>query len=375
MSELRCSEVDAIRAAALLGICVVNVPFMALPVEAAFVVQDHTLDKLAVFLVAGFFQFKFFLLFSFIFGWGVGILQEVVHPAGSHFKNFYFKRLAALAMIGIAHAVLVFSGDILVLYAVLGVILWFIHDISSPKLVRLAILMVPMSLLCLSGLALVIDEMLAPSMSQWQVDSSHLAGGFFEASLGRLHEWPITLLFLFFLQGPLAMGAFVLGLVAYRTRFFQVESFGYRWLEARLPLFAGVAIPSNALYAGTLSGLLPSSAEWVDFIGFIAIGLGAPALSAIYLYFIILWARRFKISQLVLFAGRNSLSVYVLQGILCGVVFGGYGFGLFNELGFFNLFLVSLVMAFLSIFLVGCYVRVIGRAPLESLLKFILHKK
>lgn len=369
MSGSRCTEVDAIRAAALMGICVVNVPFMALPVEAAFVVQDQPIDKLAAFLVEGLFQLKFFLLFSFIFGWGVGTLQQSAQRAGRPFKPFYFKRLAALLLIGCAHAILVFSGDILVLYAVLGGLLWYIRHYSSDNLIRFAIFMVPTSVLCLSGLAIVIDEMLANHLHQFPAEVYPLAGGFFEASLGRLKEWPTTLLFLFFLQGPLAMGAFVLGFVAHNTHFFQADSAGYRWLQTKLPWLVVLAIPTNALYAGTMSGMLAITAEWLHFIGFIALAVGAPALSAIYLYLFIRWARRFQLPKVVLFAGRNSLSVYVLQGVLCGVVFGSYGFGFFNQLGLFALLLPSLAIGALSILMVGCYARLFGRGPLEPLLR------
>ena len=68
----RSNEVDIIRMAALIGICVVNVPFMALPVESVFIPPDSFYDKSAAFLVECFLQLKFFILFSFIFGWGIG---------------------------------------------------------------------------------------------------------------------------------------------------------------------------------------------------------------------------------------------------------------------------------------------------------------
>ena len=74
----RSSEVDIVRMAALIGICVVNVPFMALPVESVFIPPDGFYDKIAAFLVEGFFQLKFFILFSFIFGWGMADRKSVV---------------------------------------------------------------------------------------------------------------------------------------------------------------------------------------------------------------------------------------------------------------------------------------------------------
>ncbi|MFN3882587.1 MAG: DUF418 domain-containing protein [Nitrincola lacisaponensis] len=371
MDGQRNLEVDVIRMVALMGICIVNVPFMALPVEAVFMVPDNAPDMLGAFIVEGLFQLKFFLLFSFIFGWGMAIQARTAEHSGQVFSERYFRRLVGLALIGVVHAVLVFSGDILLLYALLGVLLWLLRERSPRFLIYFAFSMIPVSLACLSVLAVVIDELLKSDMINMGLDGHHLAGSFGQATQGRLHEWPVTFLFLLFLQGPLALGAFSCGLAAAKTDFFVSGNDGFLALRSSLPLLLAIALPCNLLYAMTMSGVIPSSSEWLSFVGFIAIGLGAPALSATYLYLIIIASRRFSFPSLLLMAGRNSLSTYILQGVICGFVFSGYGLGLFNQYGLLALLPVSALIGILSILLVSGYVRLLGRGPLELVLRKI----
>lgn len=96
--------------AALIGICIVNVPFMALPLEAFFTPPTMLPDRIATFLVESFLQLKFFLLFSFIFGWGMAIQARSAQSKGQDFKPRYFRRMAGLALFGVLHAIFVIGA-------------------------------------------------------------------------------------------------------------------------------------------------------------------------------------------------------------------------------------------------------------------------
>ena len=67
----RTSSVDVLRGFALLGIGIVNLPHLALPMAAALASPEGTLDLIAKGIVGLLFEGKFFVLFSFLFGWGV----------------------------------------------------------------------------------------------------------------------------------------------------------------------------------------------------------------------------------------------------------------------------------------------------------------
>ncbi|PWE30762.1 hypothetical protein C4N9_03110 [Pararhodobacter marinus] len=363
----RNTAVDLIRLLALVGICVVNVPFLALPVETTLAAPETLPDRLAVFAVEALFQSKFFLLFSFLFGWGLHVQEASARRSGASFGGRYGRRLGALALMGCLHAVLVFTGDILLIYALLGLLIWPFLGLGPRALVRLAGAMIPLAAISLLGLSVMLTEVTLP------VEGAGLGGGFIEATRARLHDWPETLGFLLLFQGPLAFGAFALGLAAGKSDFFSPDSPGRRALRRAVPGLAVAGIPINALYAASMGGLIPPEQELLSLAGFVGIALGGPMLSAVYLHLMLGLADRLRLPGILQAAGRNSLSVYVLQGIVAGFVFGAYGLGLFDRIGWAGLVPVSLLVAALAILAVGLIARRSGRGPLEIVLRRVTY--
>lgn len=353
----RTSAPDTIRAAALVGICIVNLPFLGLPFEAAITPPQQDPDRLAALVVGTLFQWKFFLLFSFVFGWGMGVQALSALRAGVAFGPRYARRLAGLAVLGCLHAVLVFTGDILLLYALLGALLWPLRNAHVATLIRWARAMVGLAVLILLALGLLMGR------PEGAVLPGDLGGSFAEAVEYRLADWPGTFVMLLLLQGPLAFGAFCLGLAAARSGFFEAASAGQRWLARRAPLLAALGLAANLAIA-----FAPADESLAAGLALIAVPLAAPMLSAVWLH-LFLWidARR-ALPEAILLAGRNSLSTYVLQGILAGAIFGGYGLGLFGSLGQAALLALALGVALAAMLAVAGFARLTGRGPLEHLL-------
>lgn len=357
----RSQAVDVVRAGALVGICVVNLPFMGLPIEASFVPAEHPIDRMGAFFVEAFFQAKFFLLFSFLFGWGLHQQALSAARASAAFGWRYGRRLLSLAVLGGLHAVLVFNGDILLLYAVLGLLVWPLRHLKAGTLMRVAQAMVPVGLLSLTVLALLLPDEI--------VGGAGLAGSYLEATRTRWAEWPATFGFLLLFQGPLAFGAFAAGLAAAKTGFFHRASIGRQRLGRWLPWLLVVGIPLNLYYAATMAWIVPPEHEWFALAGFAAIGIGGPMLSAVYLLMLVVWAERFALPRVLLLAGRNSLSTYVLQGVLAGLLFGGYGLGLFGRVGQAGMIPLAVAVALVAMTVVGGIAQRSGRGPLEALLR------
>ncbi|GHA73240.1 hypothetical protein GCM10009007_12670 [Formosimonas limnophila] len=367
-------EVDFIRMAALIGICVVNVPFMALPTEQLFALPANRWDISASLFTEVFFQLKFFLLFSFIFGWGMAIQQLAAASKGEHFKSRYFRRIMGLAIFGVLNATLVFSGDILVLYAILGSLLWLMEDHEPRALLKRAAWMIPVSMACLILLAVLMEE----STTQMPLGSEifslpSLGGSFVDATQARLADWPETFLVLLLLQGPLAFAAFLVGLAAAKSDFFAPNSPYFKSLTRRAPWLLLLALALNVWYSLASAGLLPQNATMLNFVGFILISVGAPLLSAVYLVTFILLARRWSAPYLLVLSGKNTLSTYILQGVISGWVFGGYGLGLFGDLDQAALLGLALLISLISMTCVGIYTHYMGRGPLEQVLRLISH--
>ena len=109
---------DALRGFAILGICLANYPEFSLWTFAdpsTYSGLDRWVQGVLTFFVDG----KFYTLFSILFGMGFSIQLE---NAGQHTRTFY-RRMTVLFLLGLLHLLFLWSGDILMLYAAMGMLL------------------------------------------------------------------------------------------------------------------------------------------------------------------------------------------------------------------------------------------------------------
>ena len=364
----RNTSVDLIRCFALVAICIVNLPFIVRPPELALLPGITIADQLGAFITESLLQLKFYLLFAFVFGWSVVRQAEIAQLRGIDFKGRYFRRMAVLGVLGGLHAVLVFNGDILLLYALLGLLLWPIRQWPLKKLARLALTMLPLSAACLTLLALALDAL--PASDVPLPDSA--APGYLQLTAERLTDWPATFVFLLLLQAPLAFAAFICGLIAARAHWLVPGSQAMQHLQHVVPLLLLIGLPLNLLFGAVSSGIVANPDEWLSFFALLSLGLAAPALAAVYLYCLVRMSWRIAVGTLWLRAGQNSLSVYVLQGVLAGWLAGSYGLGLYGQqLNQLQLIPIGITIALCAMLVVSVYARWAGKGPLEQLLRRI----
>jgi uncharacterized protein len=124
----RVELLDALRGFALLGILTMNLLAFSGYYELKMVGQlaslpTHATDRLTHFLMAVFAEGKFYSLFSLLFGIGFAVQMLRAEQKGDDFAPRYRRRLGVLVAMGMVHLCVVWSGDILVLYALLGFLL------------------------------------------------------------------------------------------------------------------------------------------------------------------------------------------------------------------------------------------------------------
>ncbi|MCP3919807.1 MAG: DUF418 domain-containing protein [bacterium] len=137
----RIATLDVLRGVALLFIFVVNLPFLAFPSTIALQTPSGgpAGDVVAWGITTGLFTNKSFALFSMLFGMGFVLQMQRAErtskstvPLGRPFRALYQRRLALLGLMGLAHGVFLFVGDILFPYAIAGGVL-FVCRRWSPK--------------------------------------------------------------------------------------------------------------------------------------------------------------------------------------------------------------------------------------------------
>jgi uncharacterized protein len=365
MADRRNAEVDAIRSFALFGICVVNLPFLALPMEALLAPPASAADAAARFLVEVLFQGKFFVLFSFVFGWGFGIQMTAAANRGVPAWPRYRARLAGLFLIGVLHAVFVFAGDILMLYALLGLLLWTLRDAPAPRLLRLAAAALAVAFVALLALAILMT-VLARTPPAEPADPGFL-GGFLAATGARVQMLSIAVPIVLLFNGPLAFACFCAGFAAQRVGFFEPGSAAYARLRRSAPWLAAVGLAASLISALASRGSLGEGLGALFGYGLLAIG--SPALGAAYLVGVVETVRRGRFPEGLGAIGRMSLSAYVAQGVVAGLVFNGYGLGLYGQLGAAAILGVAVLIVAAVHLAAWLWLRAFTRGPLESLLR------
>jgi len=136
----RIHALDALRGIALLGILIANVRQMFLPWDIAdFPVRLGVSERLAWLdwqLYDALVDLKFLTLFSLLFGIGFALQAERLTARGGGFAGIYLRRVAILAMFGIAHALLLYPAEVLMPYAVTALLLLAARKFSAHVLFR-----------------------------------------------------------------------------------------------------------------------------------------------------------------------------------------------------------------------------------------------
>lgn len=155
----RSRAVDVLRGVALLGIFTMNIVSFALPsgaysnpmdpLGAEYAGPFEGMNRLAWWLAHLLAEQKFMALFSMLFGAGLVLQAERAERKGldvAHkrrapgFATIYYRRLLWLFVIGMLHAFLLWSGDVLVAYAICGIFLYPVRHWRAPVLIVLAVL-------------------------------------------------------------------------------------------------------------------------------------------------------------------------------------------------------------------------------------------
>lgn len=326
----RIQILDILRGFAIFGILAVNIGGFASPSFYPGYLPPETpwFDQLAEKLMLFFAEGKFYTLFSFLFGLGFSVQLARAAAKGREVRSFYPRRLWVLFGFGLLHSLVFWIGDILRLYALLGFALFAFRQRSNRTLVLWAGIFLTLGYLILSlaggplGGSEAIPGLDALGMArQVYTGDSFLAVVTFQAFAGVLSFTYIAIA-----QAGTVMALFLLGLLAGRLKFFEHLPEN-RPLLKKVIFWGGlIGLSLNALFVFVEN-------PWLSSLGFI---LGAPTLAAVYLSslsLLSLSATGAKLLTPIANVGRMALSNYVLQSIVCALIFNGYGLGLYEKVG------------------------------------------
>lgn len=329
----RAAGVDVLRGFALMGIIWVNAPLFAynpaLPTPI-----DSAADSFAVWLTTTVAQGKFFILFSFLFGFGIS--QMLARSNAADFQDVrgrYVRRAVGLWIIGLVHAVFLFFGDILMLYAGLSLIVWIFRRKSNRFLLCCAIGVFFIGVVSQTVVMLPQWMELAEGEVAANTVASGFGGTYLDAMRERLMVLPIAIVFVMFFNGPVACALFFLGFLAGRSGVFPVASA----LLQRLWRPAGGAFALGLAMSGA-SAYLFLDRDYSEVTPFVLAGvglsLGAPLMSFGIAIGVLRWAELSAggwLAGCLATVGRMSLTGYIMHSVLLGFIFYGWGLGWFEK--------------------------------------------
>ena len=389
---------DAIRGFALFGILMMNIEFFQRPIQAlmlGFNSEQSGLDYAVAWLSFTFVQGKFYTLFSLLFGLGFIVFIDRARQKGAAATALFRRRLWGLLAIGVVHLLLIWSGDILHLYALVGFLLLLFVNTSVKRLCTWAavLLLMPILLIWLGTLALEmamqVPEEAAKLKAGFAADKEKLladiargdllyaTGGYWQLVQWRLYEFqamyisPALVLFV-----PMILGIFLLGAALARTGVLSDPAQHKQFFWRLMWLGYGIGLPLALVW-----GLYGTEVEMVNpSIRNAALmtcqNLSNLALCLAYLATLVnLSLHKSRVIGWLAPAGRMALSNYLLHSVVFTLLFYGYGFGFYGELGRAAATLLALLLYGFQLWLSGWWLQRYRYGPMEWLWRSLTYGK
>ncbi|MGW5333122.1 DUF418 domain-containing protein [Streptomyces bauhiniae] len=358
---------DVLRGFALFGILLVNARTLAgTPAPPS----GPSAEWLVAVVIATAVEMKFYLLFSFLFGYSTALRMRTSQSADTSFTAPYLRRLGVLLVLGLCHAVLLYVGDILTTYALLGLALYALRRRSPRTLCLIATGMLAFLVLMLlvAGIHLLVSGTGSPGPSPETAADPLIAryrSGPAGTVLAHLAQYPLYLAGSM-LFAPHVLASMLVGLAAGKTGL--LERAGHRTWTRRL-VWTGLPIGllGGAFMAACTYG--PLGRQW-NVLGQAVGTLTAPALTAAYVCLIralLRSGRGTRITARLAAAGRMSLTHYLSQSLILCLIFTGYGLGLYGRVSGTCLLLGCLVLFSVQLSLSAPRSQAVQRGPVETL--------
>ena len=362
---------DQLRGLALLGIVLVNAPFLGISGSGYDnSAIDTTLDRVVAFLVTMLAQGKFYLIFSFLFGYSA---LFILKDDGKIRRVIYRRRLVALLLLGIVHLVFFFVGDILVSYAILGVGLLLVFARPDQVVARVAIVVGAFTsfiLLVFAALALALAQPSSNSGIQ-NYNEVMATGNFLDQALSRIQVIPEVLAAIVVVQWGFTFVAFCLGLLAARHQLLAEPHNREEQFRRAAIWGLGLGLPLQFATTWFILGPGRSVGEQADGLSDAASVLGilvAPVLTVGYIGAIaVISVRAPALLRAVVPAGRTSLTVYLGESVLLTIAFSAWGLGLFGQLGAMSVTLLAIFSWAILVLTMTLWLRRFSQGPLEAL--------
>jgi uncharacterized protein len=342
----RIKSLDVVRGFALLGILAVNAAFFAAPFQAA---QNPLLEPIAVtpdtlwswFVMHVFFEFKMITLFTMLFGASIYLVggERSDKDRGQVLR----RRLLWMVLFGVLHGALIWYGDILLVYALTGLLVLFARSLRPATLFIVGSILFVLGVGVFAGLGAMMQyapaetltemrhQMWAPPAEEIERQIAAYQAGVVSAMQENLGSWLAFLGYIPFFMVRTA-GLMMIGMALFKTGFFSGRS---SYSVYMITALIGAAALATVAYQAWINWRLE-----FDFVHMMGAGVFANNalsvfISLFYASVLIMLVKANALNFLtapLAAAGQMAFTNYIAQSLIMTTIFyGGRGFGLWGE--------------------------------------------
>lgn len=343
VNKQRIHSLDLLRGFALLGILIMNiVSFSNIgtgyinPTVGAGIEGYNAWIHAFGYLFA---DTRFMSIFSMLFGAGVIIFSKNIVLKNLSAAKYHYRRMGLLLIFGMIHAYLIWMGDILLMYAICGSIIFLVRHWSVKKLYILGtiLFLIPV-IFSVSTYLFAPDDVLSEissslTPSQLKMDREIIAyrGSYLEQMTPRIKGAVELQTFLFLIeQGWRILSMMILGMILFNKNILdgsRSKSFYTKLFLIGMSL--GLAISSFGLWSAYAKDW---NGAWYMLVGHMYNYIASLVMALGYIGLIMLWFNTNilkSLQQRLMAVGKLAFTNYILSSLICTFIFYGHGLGLF----------------------------------------------
>lgn len=377
----RIPELDTLRGLALFGILAINVYVFNAPYGYMwdFYPTFGEVEGNVQQWVFTFFGGKSMFIYAFLFGFGFFLQWQRFNKKNGNFQAFYIRRMLVLATFGLAHVLFFWYGDILLPYALMGIVLLFIHRWND-------------TLLLLSSLLLFLAPVVAGLLeSTWGWPSLHATlpfelpqiiavykeGSYLEILKVNMYQYASLKNEKLWVYIPKELALFIAGYLA--AKHGSLQKIKAKPLVYLLLALGAVAIGLAFLnFNGKLYTMLHMTGpQWlpVKIALYVLIADGLQGIAYITLLIAIFQFRLFsRLLSVFSYAGKMALTNYLMQTLFATLIFSGFGLGYYGSLSPSSLLFLTIGIYTFQVLFSAVYLRYNAQGPLEKLWRKLSYK-
>lgn len=410
----RIQSLDIMRGIVLCGILLMNINGFGL----AHAYSDPTVSggadswNLVTWVTTNlFFEGTMRALFSLLFGVGMFFLLDRLEQKGAGIEaaNIYFRRMLWLLVFGLIHGyLLLWTGEILFGYAIMGLLVFSFRNMPPKKLIASAVLLFSIGafwsycdykkdLKYIANVAQAkeytsdgktLTRDLLEAAQKWerreweqsaegiQFYNENMRKGYtdvvaFLAPINRFYDKFYT--YRYDLWDVLSM--MLLGIAFFKLKILTAEK-SYQFYIAMMLIGYGIGLTVNYfeiynIYSNDFSYLSFSKTNITYDLGRVPVAIGHIGAIMILCKLPILNGLKFRIAAI----GNMALSNYIMHSIICLFVFTGVGFGLFGKLQRYELIYVVFSIWIFQLIVSPIWLRYFHFGPMEWLWRTLSYQK